>query len=69
MSDAQIIYLPRLDLPTPPSTNPAYYIEGEEIRGLKSIWMQTPGGQWWNQQQPMPKSKVPTNLRQLGVIS
>lgn len=69
MSDAQIIYLPRLDLPTPPTHNPAYYIEGEEIRGLGSIWMQTPQDTWWNQQQPMPKSKVPANLRQLGVIT
>lgn len=69
MSDAQIIYLPRLDLPTPPTTNPAYYVEGEEIRGLGSIWMQTPTGNWWHRQEPVPRSKVPTGLRQLGVIA
>lgn len=69
MSDAQIIYLPRLDLPKPPTTNPAYYVDGEEIRGLGSIWMQTPEGKWWNRQTPRPERDVPTGLRPIGVLT
>lgn len=67
MSDAQIIYLPRLDLPKPPTTNPAYYIEGEEIRGLGSIWMQTPRGDWWHDGRAVARKDIPTNLHELGV--
>ncbi|MGC5078494.1 hypothetical protein [Agrococcus sp. DT81.2] len=67
MSDAQIIYLPRLDLPKPPNTNPAYYIEGETIRGLASIYMQTPKGDWWRGGRPVARKDIPTGLRELGV--
>lgn len=69
MSDAQIIYLPRLDLPKPPTTNPAYYVEGEEIRGLGSIWMHTPEDVWWNRQVARRACDVPAGLKPIGVIA
>jgi hypothetical protein len=69
VTDAQIIYLPRLDLPKPPNTNPAYYIEGETIRGLGSIWMQTPEGNWWHGGRPVARTDIPTGLNPIGVVN
>lgn len=67
MSDATITPFPRRDLPTPPTHNPAYYVE-DEIVGLGSIYMHTPNDTWWQGGRLINEQQVPAGLKKLGVI-
>lgn len=66
---AEIVYLPRLDLPEPPKGTPVYYVAGDCIDGLGSIYLHTPQNTWWKGGRPIPATEVPVGLKRLGVES
>lgn len=65
-----VIYLPRLDLPTPPVGTPVYYVLDGLLTGIGHIYMHTPDNTWWRGGRPINTSDVPqgARLKKLGAI-
>ena len=67
---ALVTYLPRLDLPAPPESAPAYYVGPEGLRGLGSIYLHTPADVWFRGGRQIDAASVPhgSALKKLGAV-
>lgn len=68
MPNATITYLPRLDLPTPPTGLPVYYALDGVINGIGSIYVHTPDGTWMRGGRHINPAELPAGgrLKKLG---
>ena len=62
---AQIVYLPRLDLPT----RAGWYIDPTRKSGLGGIYVLTEAGAWVVGGREVARKDVPAGLKRLGVVS